>query len=91
VGVNFANYSEAVGSAQSESNRLPAVPAECTTGVVEPLNEAMTIYAEQLTSWNSCIQSDYCTQPSGLSEAWADASARIAAATTYLDETSPVT
>jgi hypothetical protein len=55
VGVSYDDYSDLVRDAAIAQRRMGTVAPRCTSGVVEPLDEALDQYTEASSEWNDCI------------------------------------
>ncbi|MEZ0578140.1 hypothetical protein [Nocardioides sp. MH1] len=95
VGLTMADYSELVGAASVERNRLDedAVKGiDFCESAVEGIDAALFSYSLTASSWNDCIFESSCDPDTDLdlSETWADDSETMDAITQALEDGEPI-
>lgn len=90
VGVSYDDYSDLVRDAAIAQRRLGSVAPRCTSGVVEPLDEALAEYTDASSEWNDCIFDDTFScdvDELDLSTGWLLAEASLMLAEEFADGT----
>jgi hypothetical protein len=82
VGINFSSYSDAVGTAQVAKNAVDdsAITSNsfCASALAG-IGVALVDYTTALSTWNDCIQSEYCDSSDvDLTPQWTKASDMLA-------------